>query len=838
MRSLLFATVCLFSVVLHAQERVEEDSLVSILRQVEGQFGVRFSYSDELIQDKQVTLQINESTDLYELLNQLQEATNLRFNRVGEGYVVIRQFENDDELSVCGYLHDETGKPMFGVLIRSDSGVSTVSDLEGYFQLTMTYGDVLNFQYLGYQTKRRSAPELMQAECPVLTMNEVVSYLEAVTIQNYTATGVYKATNKVQIYPGELTVLPGLIEPDVLESIQQTPGVNSPYETVSGLHVRGGSPDQNLVLWNGITTYNQGHFFGMLSSFNPYITQRVDFVKNAPSAAYGGRVSGIVDIHTSSKVSSDVTGGAGFNMLYGDAFVSTPIVKEKLSLTLSGRRSYTDWLSTPTYQQYAKRVFQNTKIGDADDSQRDNDFFFTDYNASVVFEPTPNQTIQFSSLYYKNDLTFNSKSDIGESFEDDLLTQNEGYGISWELRKKGLEVSQGLEYSNYLLWYQFQHTENDTLTISSKKNLVSDFAYHLDGTMRFSDTHELTIGYQFNRNHTRYAFEDLGPAYQLVLDQDDRSQLVNALYSEYELKTDRFAATVGTRANYYHDFNKLFLEPRLNIAWQILDPLHITASGEYRTQFISQIKESVVSDLSLENQVWKLASKDRFPIIKSYQFTAGFNFSQKGWFFEAEGYRKQIDGVTSLTFGFLNPIDNAYRIGESAIHGVDVFLKKNWGAYKSWVSYSFLHTQNRFTGLNNDKAFPGNWNIRHLMNWSHFYSIGNLHLSAGWKWHTGKAYTNVSVSDTSNGPVTIDFDQINGENLPVYHRLDFSALYEIKPNNKKVWYRVGVSVLNVYNRKNILNREFRTTPSLDNELIDTRIYSLGITPNVVFRVFY
>ncbi|MEQ9302449.1 MAG: hypothetical protein RJQ14_00935, partial [Marinoscillum sp.] len=111
------------------------------------------------------------------------------------------------------------------------------------------------------------------------------------------------------------------------------------------------------------------------------------------------------------------------------------------------------------------------------------------------------------------------------------------------------------------------------------------------------------------------------------------------------------------------------------------------------------------------------------------------------------------------------------------------------------------------------------------------------HFSLGWKWHTGKAYTDVALENGENGPVTIGFDEINGENLPVYHRLDFSALYEIHPEGK-VRFRVGLSVLNLYNRKNVLNREFRTTPTLDNELIDTRIYSLGITPNLVFRMFW
>lgn len=837
MRSFLFATACLFSCLLHAQRPVEEDPLATVLQQIEDRFDVSFSYPDELVDGVFVPIHLTDSTTLEEALQELQVRTKLRFTAISRNYVAVRAFENSDELLSCGYLKDESGEPMFGVLIRSDSGVNTISDLDGFFQVSVSFNDVLNFEHLGFSSLRRSAAELMTVGCPTLVMKEKASFLQAVTIENYTASGVHKVNNLVKILPEDLTVLPGLIEPDILQSIQQSPGVNSPYETVSGLHIRGGSPDQNLVLWNGITTYNQGHFFGMLSTFNPYITKEVNFIKNGTNAAYGGRVSGVIDMQTSDEVGKSVSGGAGFNLLYGDVFVSTPVIQDKLSVTLSGRRSYTDWLETPTYNQYSKRVFQNTKIGESEDAENQNDFFFTDYNASIVFKPTEQQTLRASSLYYKNHLTFNALSESGVSFEDDLLTQNEGYGLSWDLRKTRFQISQGLQYSNYLLKYEFQHVANDTASVSSKKNLVSDIGYYADVTLALSEQSELKIGYQLNRNHTRYAFEDFGPAYQLVLDQDDRTLLVNAAFTQYEYDGDRLFATIGLRGNYYHDFDKFYLEPRAYLSWKLFDPLKITTSGEYRTQFISQIKESVVSDLSLENQVWKLASTDRFPIIKSVQFTSGLVYSWNGWFLEAEAYHKQIDGVTSLTFGFLNPVDNDYRIGDSQIHGVDVFLKKNWGGYKSWVSYSYLHTRNTFIGLNNGASFPGNWNIRHFVNWSHFYSLGDLHFSLGWKWHTGKAYTDVALENGENGPVTIGFDEINGENLPVYHRLDFSALYEIHPEGK-VRFRVGLSVLNLYNRKNVLNREFRTTPTLDNELIDTRIYSLGITPNLVFRMFW
>ena len=835
MRSFLITCVLLGSLTVSAQQ---PDSLSNLLDQLEQKYAVSFSYQDELVSREVSGFELDDEMPLDEILDKLQRISGLRFESIGDTYVAVRLFEPTDTLRICGRIFD--GKdPLFGVLIKSDSGLYAISNEEGAFHLNVPYSDVLSFQHLGYVTKRRSVPELLGEDCPKLFMKEEVAFLEEITISDYTATGIYKVDNQVIIKPKDLTVLPGLIDPDILQSIQQTPGVNSPYETVSGIHVRGGSPDQNLVLWNGITTYNQGHFFGMLSAINPYITDEVTFVKNGTSAAYGGRVSSVINVKTDESVADEVSGGAGFNMLNADVYLITPVIKDKLSFTQSFRRSYTDVLSTPTYGQYAKRVFQNTKIDGVTESvEQENDFFFTDNNTSIVFQPNSKNTIRANSLYYKNKLRYRSESSDGDQYQDDLLTQNEGYNLSWKMVRPQFIMDQSLSYSRYLLRYEFAHTENDTTSTSSKKNLIDDMNYRLGVRVPFSEAQELYSGYELNRNHTRYAFEDFGDSYRLVLDQDDRVMMVHSPFVEYTYAGKRLNARAGLRGNYYDSFNRFYLEPRLNLSWLLFNPLQLTASGEYRTQHISQIKESVVSDLSLENQVWKLASKDRFPIIESYQVTSGFVYRKSGWFLELEGYYKSIEGVTSLTFGFLNPIDNDYKTGNSVVKGFDTFMKKQWGNYKSWISYSYLNTQNTFTGLNNDEPFPGNWNIRHLVNWSQFYTVGQLHLSIGWNWHTGKSYTQLAESqESSGGPITIGYDQINGENLPVYHRLDFSALYEFE-GGKSMRYRVGLSILNVYNRKNILNREFRTTPSLENELIDTRIYSLGITPNLVFRFFW
>ncbi|MEM6829781.1 MAG: TonB-dependent receptor plug domain-containing protein, partial [Bacteroidota bacterium] len=612
-----------------------------------------------------------------------------------------------------------------------------------------------------------------------------------------------------------------------------------------GIYVRGGAPDQNLVLWNGIKIYDQGHLFGMLSAFNPYMVEKVDFIKQGTSAYYGDRVSGIIDIQTNQEVLKETEGGAGFDMIYSDINFKAPIIKEKLAVQGAVRRSFTDLLATPTYDRLSDRVFQNTKItneASINNPGSTNKFFFNDLNFDLIAQPNPGEKWMTSILITENDLDFSSANTTNQtSFRDLLRTVNIGYNLRWERQLHDqLLLSSNIYHSQHLLDYQFENKVNDTVEVSSKKNLISDFGASLNADWTFENGNALSSGYQFSTNRMRHAFETKAPSYELVLDAADKTINTHSFHSEYEyLQSEKTYLSAGLRFNYYTGVEKYFIEPRLYMKYQIGRSLALNTSVEYRSQVATQIQESIVSDLSLENQVWTLAGEDQFPVIDSYQFTIGSSFTQNKWLIDADTYLKKINGITTLTFGFLNPIDNEYRVGSSSITGLDLFIKRKFSRYHTWFSYSFIHSENEFTGLNNDQPFPGNWNIEHTIKWSHFYQWKSIHFTVGWIWHTGKAFTEITENPTSQGPLGIQFAGINSSNLPPYHRLDFSVIYNFHfRKNQKVNYRIGLSIQNVYNRKNLLNQEFRTTPTLENELISTNIYSLSFTPNLVFRVFW
>ena len=817
--------------------------LSDLIRELSEFYNIRFSFVDETIANKQLEIPDYQNQSIEELLGSLEKSSRLRFELVNEGYVVVRPFNEQDFVRVCGYVYDDKGNPLIGATIGHSETGGTFTDAQGYFVLdSVPYNSILSFRSVGFRSKQVRVNESTMFECFATQMNEAVEVLREVVVRDYLAAGIIKRKRDIEIYPQQLKTLTGLIEPDILQSIQQSPGVNSPFETAAGLYVRGGSPDQNLVLWNGIKTYNQGHFFGMISAFNPYIAEEVTFTKNGTSAEYGDRVSSVIDIKSNQSVENRFSGGVGSNMLYGDGFVNLPIVKDRLSVQLSGRRSFTDIFETFTYNQMADRVFQNTKIAESTTSaqQANNQFYFNDFTANLVWQPNEKNKLTTNAIYNKNDLDFSSRDDSNsQSFNDLLFNANEGLNVLWDRSfNEKFSFNMDVNYAKYLLKYEFIRTASDTSEIASKKNLVRDIGYRFNSEYKLNNEHKIRGGYHYSNNRIQYAYETSTPSYRLTLDADNSKVNTHSIFTEYQYDDDDFFIQSGFRINHYSELDATFFEPRFYGEKRVSNFIKINTSAEYRTQVASQIKESVVSDLSLENKVWALSSKDRFPVIKSYQLTLGSNFNNGGWFIDLEGYLKQINDVTTLTFGFLNPIDNEFRRGDSDIIGADLFIKKQFSGYESWLGYSYIRTENQFRGLNNDQPFPGNWNIEHTVKWSHIVSFKDWEFSLGWIWHTGKSFTDVTEAATAGGPVAITFSDLNGNNLPVYHRLDFSAMYDFKSKNQKLRYRAGLSVLNVYDRLNTLNREFRTTPSLENELIDTSVFSLGITPNLVFRVFW
>jgi len=680
--------------------------------------------------------------------------------------------------------------------------------------------------------------------------------LDEVLISNeYLTTGFDKIENdgSITVNPDELGILPGLTEPDVLQSLQLLPGISSPTESASDIHIRGGTPDQNLVLWDGIKMYHQGHFFGQISAFNPYITETINVFRSGTSAKYGDRISGVIDIRSSNKVHDSLHIGIGANLIQADAFIKAPIIKNKLSLTASIRRSYSDILNTFTFNKMRNKVFQNTKIDDGATSQfsysqfveLENKFYFTDYNFKTVWKPNNKHTLSFSSLFVVNKLDYRSiNHENSLNSVDNLDLTNNGFNFKWDISLSDkISFINSAYSSSYKSKYGYQDTYGpDDLYETNNLNDIDDLGATIGLYYTPSKIHLFRFGYDLVSNTTNYVISSNYNNINPFKEKDSDKLNIHSLFFEHLFKKQKWIIQSGIRASQVSTINKEFLEPRLYLNYKLNKYWGLKTSFEIKNQSISKVLSSTQNDLGLGNSLWVLADEGR-PIINNRQFSIGFLYEHKGWKLDVDGYYKKTKGLTSLKNIFnLTERGATFNEGKSESYGIDFLIKKRIKNFRSWLSYSLSKTNYFFEEVNNNNWYLGNFDQTHILSLSNTFTYKKFQFSLGWNIATGKPYTNTIAIDNQTGDIT--YEPLNASRLKTYHKLDASVVYDFYLNNKKsIKARIGASIINIYDRENELEKTFRaddiepiTSPIYDYRIVEETYFGLGFTPNFLFRL--
>jgi hypothetical protein len=668
-----------------------------------------------------------------------------------------------------------------------------------------------------------------------LKNNTNIEKLDRILITSYLTKGISKNKNgSYQLIPSSLGGLPGLTEPDVLESIQLLPGVVSPNETASGFLVRGGKMDQNRLVWDGINMYHKGHLFGMISPFNPNATKNITFINKGTHPRYGERASSVISMTTTTKIENKFKAELGFNAINGDAYIEAPIIKDKLAIQASVRSSYTNTYQSYTFEKLADKVFESTKIKNGDNP--DNSFDFLDYNIKLNYKPNAQNNFYASAISIDNQLDYTvSETQSNETFNDRMSIKNSGYGLGWtKLWRANLKQHTSAYFSEYKLNYNFITSEADEQTSDfEKRNVIFDSGISSEIDWEINSNNRATFGYQYVLKDVGYAFLNTTNL-AFILDEDKTVVQTHSVYGNYDYKNPKlFDIMVGARATYFKELEAFRFEPRLLLYKNLFKNVKLQISAEIKNQIISEIDETIISDLSLENRVWRLANGNEFPIINSRQVSAGFIYTINGWTIDIDNYYKALDHITALSLGFLNPENSTFNLGEQNIYGVDLFLKKRFNGFNTWVSYSFNNSKSKFNALNGNNYFNSRSNVRHAFSTSVSYKLSNFQIALGWRWQTGKPYT-VAVA----GEDGLEFNSgINTKRLPNYHRLDFSSTYSFKfLKTSKLRAEVGLSIRNIYNKTNFISREYRGNNDFNGDIETIDKFSLGFTPNLMFRL--
>ncbi len=842
-RNWIVYTALFFIQLSFGQANAEKLPLSELLTSIEIMFDVKFSYAYEDV----VNLSLEKpekNLNLQQVLNHLNNHTLLNFKTLDNRYITVSSL--DKTITVCGTVVSAgNNDTLFGasiVITTTDKGTTTSTN--GTFQIeNVPVNSIVTISYLGFKDQQFSAASLFRNKdnCEQIELKESAEVLNQIIITKFLTTGLQKRSDGSTVLNTEkFGILPGLSDPDILQSIQALPGVESVNESISNINVRGGTNDQNLILWDHIKMYHSGHFFGLISAYNPNLTEKVVVTKNGTSSEFSDGVSSTINMFTKDDVNDRLRGGFGVNLINADAFLEIPISK-KLAVHLSGRRSFTDFIASPTYDNYFERSFQDSELTTNSDniseSSRASEFFFYDYTAKLLFDLNENHKFRANIIGINNNLdykeSYTTKDDQTDFKTSNLSQKNIGVGANWKGSWSDLFKTELIGfYSKYNVDAIDYRIETDQKL--TQANEVLETGIKVKTNLKLSDHLSFLNGYQFSEIGINNATTVSLPSYAKI----KKDVLLNhAVFSEVEYYKNGTYARAGVRANYFQKFSRIIMEPRINVR-QRFSHFALKLQGEFKNQSATQIVDFKDDFLGVENRRWILADDQNIPISESKQASFGIAYNKHGWTLDVEGFFKKVEGITASNQGFYNNFQYVNATGSYQAKGVEFLINKTANNYSAWVSYTYSVNDYVFESFT-PSSFPNNIDIRHSLSLAFNYDIlDNLQISAGNIWRTGKPFTKpVRDNETvqTGNQTSVNYDTPNTSNLNDFVRLDASLNYNFDMYSG-IQGSVRIGVLNILDRENTINRYYEVDPNDSEIAIQIDNKSLGLTPNVSLRI--
>ncbi len=826
---ILISLVLLFFVLFPAVSQTEKDrySLISVLNNIQKKFGYDFSYINEELENITIPKPYDFET-FEEAIKSLRRTTPFEYTQLKNNLIAISFRPRE----VCGILKDTDNRIISNASIRGIKN-ETVSNSQGQFRLLVNSpNEKININYLGFAPLKIFVHQFNAESCKEIILTQKIEYINEVILNDYLIKGINKQIDgSIRVDYNNFGILPGLIEPDLLQTIQALPGILSANETVSDINVRGGTNDQNLLLWDGIKMYQSSHFFGLISAFNPYLTKNVQVFKNGSSATYGDGVSSVIAMNTSNKINDELDASIGLNLISADGYLDAPISK-KSSFQLAVRHSINEMLKTPTYNRYFDRAFQNSEVLSIDSS--DEQFSFYDASMRWLFQISPKDLIKVNTLIMRNNIVFQESSgnDEMESSKESSAKQNNIVGgILYQRNWNEIFQSELLLYgTNYKL-----ETINSDIKDNQQllqENEVLENGIKLNTFLTVASNFNVTNGYQFNETGISYLQDINNPTFRDFTKEVVRT---HSVFSEiaYRSNSKSTYANFGARLNYLEKFDEFIIEPRINFYKRFTNHLTLEILGEIKSQSSSQIIDLQNDFLGIESRRWVLSNDQDIPILKSNQASIGLSYNHHNWLISTDAYYKSVRGIITRSQGFQNQFEFIRDHGRYSVVGIDFLVNKRFKYFSTWLSYSYADNEYTFNNLN-PSNFPNNIDIRHNINFAIAYNKNNLKISGGINWHSGKP-TTLPDPDNLIENDTINYLSPNQSRLKNYIRIDLSSTYTFKIT-KKIKGLAGISIWNLSDQQNIFNNYYIKRDQ--NEVEEIRESGLRITPNAVLRLSF
>ncbi|WP_035667856.1 TonB-dependent receptor [Flavobacterium sp. 83] len=824
-----------------AQDKGKTVALKTILITIEKQHQVSFNYTENNV----ATISIippKKTLSLKKKITYLEKRTKLFFENIDNKFINISDKNTTEPKIICGYiLAGPENKPLEDVNIQFLDGTHTITNQVGYFEFKKEEKNDFLISYIGYKSKRITIPHLGNKDCLKILLESEITELSEIKTNHFLTTGISKSTNgSFDIKPKKLGILPGLIEPDVLQTMQQIPGINSIDESVASINVRGGTHDQNLFLWNGIKMYQTGHFFGLISAFNPNLAHTISIYKNGSSAFYGESVSSVIAISSNPNNFEKNSFSAGINMINADIYSKFNISKNSF-IEIAARKSITDFVETPTYTEYYNKAFQNTSITDFAQNKNigyssDKKFGFYDITFKYY------KKIGLKDHLILDLITINDKLNVFQTAtinstvqsENDVLSQkNYGGNLSWKRNWNNLNTTSINAYSSsYKLTAQKNITEGNQIVI--QENTLLDNGIKIENNHLINSKFIFNNGYQFNEIGVTNLDEVNSPSFYRKIKDVLRTHAV-ILEGIFNDTLSKIYLNAGLRLNYIEKFKKYITEPRLQFNYGINKHLNLEILGEFKSQNSHQTIDLQKDYFGIEKRRWILSNNTTIPIQKSKQASISLSYSKNNWLLTFENFYKKVTGITSASQGFQNQLEFLKINGNYEVLGTEILLQKKINHFLTWFSYTYNNNNYNFPSFT-PPFFSNNFEMNHVFSWAGIYEKNNIKIALGSKWYSGRPETTPMNTEINTSNPAINYNTPNNKNLSSFFQVNFSSTYKWE-TSKGIQYKLGLSILNVLNRKNEISEYYRIS-TLTNSIEEIKTFSLQRTPNLSFRASF
>ena len=652
-----------------------------------------------------------------------------------------------------------------------------------------------------------------------------------------------KTISTVAISSDFIKKMPAILgEADVFRTLQFLPGIKAGNELSSGLYVRGGSPDQNLVLLDGVTVYNPSHLFGFFSTFNADAIQDVRVIKGGFPAEYGSRLSSVIDMTMREGTKEKFSGVGNVSLIAARLTVEGPIVDD-MTFMISGRRTYFD----------IPLAVANLVSPPAPGAPGFN-YYFYDLNAKINYKISENDRIFLSGYFGRDDL----KLGIGNDASFGINWGNATANLRWtHIVSPSLFTNFSAIFTDYA--YRQDIDFGNDFVFNTFSN-VRDFTVKGESQWFPTPEHTVKSGVDATYHSFRTALGLTGTsAFEQFLRNSGRESTIESIEASAFVQDEwqvspLLSANLGFRLAYFSRGNRWLPEPRASFSYQVAEDVAVKGAFAVANQFVHLL---VLNGFSLPNDTWFPTTETINP-ESAVQYVLGVETQlfDKEYFFSVEGYYKSLrnlyefrDDVQLTVLGA--PSESQLTTGTGQAYGAEFFLNKRMGALTGWIGYTLSWTERTFPELNNGKTYFPRYDRRHDISIVAQYQLNDVwDFGATWTFATGQAFTLPAAQfDLSglgstpqsgfNTPRTL-YTERNGFRLPDYHRLDLSATY--KWTGFGLPWNLTLSVYNAYNRMNPFTwfvnyggtSSTRLIPDASRSVTPTvqQITVFGILPNI------